>query len=207
MCYKDQKNLWSSDCICNVNAAFLCRNQLFKTSSLPLSVASRCLLSWPWGHQEMYPLPVGPGDAFLSLGPGSPFLNYFVGVPTRNLSSALSPCWISDLCCSFVSGPVSCYSWLNCLDRSWTWFITSAHLWLSVEPAVSPWLCSTSSGAAELCLNWWRCCSACGVVTPTSLSSGAALLLLFLTTFCVFIFVSLPLVSYSAWWKLVSAGL
>lgn len=54
------------------------------------------------------------GDPFFSLGRGPPFLNYVVGVPTTSLSSSLSPAlspgWISDLRCSFVSGPLSCSS-------------------------------------------------------------------------------------------------
>ena len=170
MCYKDQKNLQNSAFICNINAAFLPRYRLLKMTTGCLAVASRCLLSWPWEHQEVHPLPVGPGDPFLSLDSGPPFLNYIVGVPTTSLSSSLSPAlspgWISDRRYSFVSGPVSCYSWLDCLDRPWTWFITSAHLGLSMDPAISPWLCSSSSGAAGLCPNWWRCCPACAVVTP-----------------------------------------
>lgn len=145
------------------------RNQLLKKTGC-LAAASRYLLSGPWEHQEVHPLSVGPGDQFLSLSLGPPFLNYVVLVPTTSLSSSLSPAlspgWISDLRYSFVSDLVSCYPWLDCLDTLWTWFITSAHLGLSVDPAISPWFRSTSSGAAELCPHWWRCCPACAMVTP-----------------------------------------
>lgn len=182
--YKDQKKLWNSACIfCNVNAAFLPGNWHLKKRTGCLAVASWRLLSCAWEHQEVHPLPVSPGDPFLSFGLGPPFLNYVVGVPTTSLSSSLSPAlspgWISDLHCGFVSGPVSCYSWLDCLGRPWTWFITSAHLGLPVELAINPWLCTTSSGAAELCPNWWRYCPACAVVTPClpALWSKAVLLL------------------------------
>lgn len=135
-----------------------------------LAVASKCLLSWPWEHQEMHPLPVGPEDLFLSLGPGPPCMNYVVGVLRKSMSSSLSPAlspgWISGLSCNFVSGTISCYFWLEHRDRPWIWLITGAHMGHSMEPAISPWLCSTSSGGAGFWPNWWRCCLACAVVSP-----------------------------------------
>lgn len=154
-----------------------------------LAVASKCLLSWPWEHQEVHPLPVGPEDPFLSLGPGPPCMNYVVGVLRKSMSSSLSPAlspgWISGLSCNFISGTISCYFWLDHQDRPWIWLITRAHMGRSMEPAISPWLCSTSSGGAGFCPNLKKMlpCLCCGL-SSLLLPCAAALLLLFLTTSC-----------------------
>lgn len=155
----------------------------------------------------MRPLPVGPGDPFFNLGSSLSSLNYVVGVPTTSLSSsfspALSPGWISDLRCSFVSGPVSCYSWLDYLDRSWTWFITSTHLGLAVDPGSTPPArvlqdCAITDGDAALPV--LRSLPAC-------LPHGTAPLLLLLAAFCCLHLCVTAFVMYSAWWKLVFTGL